>query len=46
MVNGRGINYNNMSLKEKVINQLDIEMIFIDEKKIEEFNKKLEKVFA
>jgi len=34
----------NLSLKEKAIKRLDKEMIFIDEKKIEEFKKKLENV--
>ena len=29
----------NLSLKEKVIKRLDMEMIFIDEKKIEDFKK-------
>ena len=36
----------NLSLREKAIKQLDREMIFIDEQKLEEFKKKLENVFA
>jgi len=36
----------NLSLREKAIRQLDREMVFIDEQKLEEFKKKLENVFA
>ena len=39
-------NDENLSLREKAIKQLDREMIFIDEQKLEEFKKKLENVFA
>jgi len=39
-------NEENLSLREKAIKQLDREMIFIDEQKLEEFKKKLENVFA
>lgn len=36
----------NLTLKEKVIRDLEMETIFIDEDKIAEFTKKLEEVLA
>ena len=34
------------TFREKIIKQVEMEMILIDEKKIAEFNKKLENIFA
>lgn len=35
-----------LPLREKAIRRLDREMVFIEEKKIEEFKKKVENIFA
>ena len=46
MFNKNDSNRGNKNLREKVLEKLEEERIFVDEKKIEEFNKKLQLIFA
>ena len=46
MFNKDDFNEKNKNLREKVLEKLEEERIFVDEEKIEEFNKKLQLIFA
>lgn len=46
MFNKEDSNEKNKNLREKVLEKLEEEKLFIDEEKIEEFNKKIQLIFA
>jgi len=46
MFNKNDSNEGNKNLREKVLKKLEEERIFVDEERIEEFNKKLQLIFA
>jgi hypothetical protein len=46
MFNKDDSNEKNKNLREKVLEKLEEERIFVDEEKLEEFNKKLQLIFA
>ncbi len=46
MFNKNDFNEGNKNLREKVLKKLEEERVFVDEEKIEEFNKKLQLIFA